>query len=112
MLERAGVARAIGDVLGVVGVHEDVGAGLQLVPDAAGAFEFERARSRTTDGAAGKARFVEEAQGFGGRIGGGGNGRAPLLRRAQMLGGAVIGLQAAEREKARTRYLSRQPGRR
>jgi hypothetical protein len=46
--------------LGVVGVHEDIGARLQLVPDAAGAFEFERPRSRATDGAAMKARLVEK----------------------------------------------------
>jgi len=61
--------------------------------------DYSQALQEST-GAEENRQLVEEAQGFGGRSLRERKRRAPLLRRAQMLGRAVIGLQAAERERA------------
>src|SRR5207244_872134 len=80
----------------IFGIHEDVRARLQLVPNAARAFKRESAGSRAADYLADDAVALE-------RVDGGAHRtcrvryRALALREArQVLCGAVIGLQAAE----------------
>ena len=85
-------------VAGVIGIHEGVGAGLDFRIDAARRLLREGAGARAADNGAGQpllAQLLHRAP----RIANGAvNRRRPRFRRADMLGTALIGLDAAKDE--------------
>ncbi len=93
----AAEGRAVGlAIAGVIGIHEDVGAGLDLVPDAGLGLQLMGARAGAGDDLAGQAVMLEPLD----RVAGGKSGAldrlAPLVDRAHVLGRAVISVDAGE----------------
>src|SRR5882672_6602893 len=96
----------------VVGVHEDVGAGLDLVPRARFHLEHEAAAAGAGDDGTGNFRFLEQGFCKNNLIAGGLDRRTAFSHGPQVLGAAVIGLQAREAQRAGARDLPRQRQRR
>jgi hypothetical protein len=94
MLERG--LRRVACVLRVVGVHEQVAAGLQFAPDAAGGLQRKRAGAGARDQRDRDAGRFDERAGAPHLAGGMGNGLAALLDTAQVLGAAMVGLKTGE----------------
>ena len=89
---------AIDHVARVVGVHEDVGAGLQFVPDVGGGFQFEGAGAGAGYRRTGEAAPLQFRQSLTHVLACGFDGGDAFLRCAEMLCGAVIGLKPPERQ--------------
>ena len=81
---------------GVVRVHEEERAGLQLAIHATGGLVHQRAGAGARDQRHGQARGLDQRAGIGGGLHCVGDGCAPLGRAAQVLCAAVVGLQACE----------------
>ena len=102
---KAGLVRSA-RVAGVVRVHEDVGAGLQLVPHARGLLEPPRAAARPRHDRHGETGALHGELRLQHPLAGGDDGRRPFGVRAQVLRGAVIAVEAGE---AQRREAARRP---
>ena len=109
MLEAA-ERRAIGlAVAGVIGVHEDVGAGLDFVPDAGLRLQLVRAGAGTADDLAVQPGMGETLDGVARGEPRSLDRLAPLVDGAHMLGGAMIGLNAREAQRVGAGDRFREP---
>ena len=99
-------------VAGIVGVQEDVGAGLQFGENAGFQIERQCAGAAAADHRTGQAGAGEQLGGLGGEVGGPAHRGPPLFYRPDVLSVAVIGLEAAELETGALRHLGcENPGR-
>ncbi len=94
MLE--GRLRGLALVGRVVRIHEQEGAGLQFAVHAARGFVHQGARARSGDEGDGQARRLDGVARGAGGFHGGGDGIAPFGRASQVLGPAMVGMQAGE----------------
>src|SRR5580765_6195062 len=96
----------------VIDVHEDVGAGLDLVPCARLQLEHEGAAASAGDDRGVDTVALEERLGGVHGFGGASDVSAALGHRSHVLRAAVVGLQAAEAQAGGSRNLTRQGERR